>query len=66
MKAVNETPRKKKSGLDGSYWNPNGEAEYCLSVIKSYGNLEATLSTPQYGFKKGLTIFGGAGYDATV
>jgi hypothetical protein len=58
-----ESPAKKLSdnGLDGKYWTG-----YCLSVIKGYGNLEATLSTPQYGFKKGLTMFGESGYDATV
>jgi hypothetical protein len=49
------------NGLDGKYWTG-----YCLSVIKGYGNLEATLSTPQYGFKKGLTMFGESGYNATV
>jgi hypothetical protein len=63
--AEEEVP-KKKSGLDGEYWNRDGQANYCLSIIRGYGNLEATLSTPQYGFKKGLTIFGGPGYDATV
>jgi hypothetical protein len=51
----------KKPGLDGKYWTG-----YCLSVIKGYGNLEATLSTPQYGFRKGLIICGESGYDATV
>jgi hypothetical protein len=57
---------KRRVGLDGTYWNKKGEANYYLSIIKGYVNLEATLSTPQYGFKKGLTIFGGPGYDATV
>jgi hypothetical protein len=64
--AAEEEAPKKKGGLDGEYWNREGEANYCLSIIRGYGNLEATLSTPQYGFKKGLTIFGGPGYDATV
>jgi hypothetical protein len=61
-----EKPQRKKGGLDGDYWNRKGEANYCLSIIKGFGNLEATLSTPQYGFKKGLSIFGGPGYDATI
>jgi hypothetical protein len=61
-----EQPQKKRAGLDGNYWNRKGEANYCLSIIKGYGNLEATLSTPQYGFKNGLSIFGGPGYGATI
>jgi hypothetical protein len=63
---ADDVPSEKKKGLDRKYWNPNEHAGYCLSVIKRYGNLEATLSTPQYAFKKGLTIFGGLGYGATV
>ena len=61
-----EDDRPRMQGLDGNYWNRRGEANYCLSIIKGFGNLEATLSTPQYGFKKGLTVFGGPGYDATI
>jgi hypothetical protein len=37
-----------------------------MSVISGYGNLEATLSTPQYGFQKGLKVFGESGYKATI
>jgi hypothetical protein len=37
-----------------------------MSVISGYGNLEATLSTPQYGFEKGLKVFGEDGYKATI
>ena len=41
--------------------------EYIVeSVIQHYGNLEATLSTPQYGFDKGLNVFKELGYNATV
>ena len=41
--------------------------EYMVgSVIRHYGNLEASLSTPQYGFEKGIKIFKEPGYDATV
>ena len=36
------------------------------SVIQKYGNLEATLSTPQYGFQKGLKKFKELGYEATI
>ena len=41
--------------------------EYIVgSVIQHYGNLEATLSTPQYGFDKELKVFKEMGYNATV
>ena len=41
--------------------------EYCVgSVINTYSNLEATLSTPQYGFQKGMKVFKEKGYTATV
>ena len=67
---ADKAPPKKNRGLDDTldrgYWNPGGQERHCLTVIKGYGNLEANLSTPQYGFKKGLAIFGGPGYDATV
>jgi hypothetical protein len=53
--------KKPDDGLDGKYWTG-----YCMLIINGYGNLGATLSTPQYGFKKGLTMFGEDGYDATV
>jgi hypothetical protein len=38
-----ESPVQKLSnnGLDGKYWTG-----YCMSVVKGYGHLEATLSTP--------------------
>ena len=43
-----------------------GTTDYCLSIIKDYGNVEATLSSPQYGFEKGLTVFRKEGYKATM
>jgi hypothetical protein len=46
----------------GAYWND----KVIGSVIQNYGNLEATLSTPQYGFQKGLKEFKETGYIATV
>jgi hypothetical protein len=58
---VEPLAKKPDDGLDGKYWTG-----YCMSVIKGYGNLEATLLTPQYGSKKGLAMFGEAGYDTTV
>ena len=55
--------------LDDIHWG-NGAVgsvirEYVVgSVIQHYGSLEVSLSTPQYGFKKGLEVFQDAGYDA--
>ena len=41
--------------------------EHCIgSVIKEYTNLEATLSTPQYGFQKGMKVSKEKGHKATV
>ena len=41
--------------------------EYIVrSIIQHYGNLEATLSTPQYGFDKGLNVFKEVSYNATM
>ena len=41
--------------------------EHCIgSVIEEYTNLEATLSTPQYGFQKGMKVFKENGHEATV
>ena len=35
-------------------------------MIREYTNLEATLSTPQYGFQKGIKVFKEKGHEATV
>jgi hypothetical protein len=43
-------PRGLDSTLDGPHWDNCVHTQYCMSVISGYGNLEATLSTPQYGF----------------
>jgi hypothetical protein len=40
--------------------------EYVLNTISSYNNIEASKSTPQYGFNRGLKEFGQLGYEATV
>jgi hypothetical protein len=37
-----------------------------LNTITSYSNIEASKSTPQYGFNRGLKEFGELGYEATV
>jgi hypothetical protein len=62
----NDTPRGLDSTLDRPHWNNCVHTQYCMSVISGYGSLEATLSTPQYGFQKGLKSFGEGGYKATV
>ena len=56
------------SHLNGPYWamGSQGRTDYCLSIIKDYGNVEATLSSPQYGFEKGLKLFRKKGYKATM
>ena len=44
-------PQNLESNLDGLY---QSSKNYALSIIKQYGNLDATLqSTLQYGFQKG-------------
>ena len=59
-----------KSELDGGYWEDGIagallEAEdKAAKLLKSYSEMNASLATPQYGFVKGLKIFGNAGYDA--
>jgi hypothetical protein len=40
--------------------------EYVLNTISSYNNIEASKSTPQYGFNRGLKEFGQLGYKETV
>jgi hypothetical protein len=54
----NKAPRRLNSTLDGPHWDNCVHTQYCMSVISGYGNLEATLSTPQYGFQKVLKVFG--------
>jgi hypothetical protein len=61
-----EVPNELKSDL-GSYW-VLAQSSYAivLNTISSYGNIEASKSTPQYGFNRGLKEFGTLGYEATV
>ena len=62
-----DTPKELKSNLDGSYWKTsNAHVAYSLTAISEFGQIDASLATPQYGFSKGLKIFGNAGYQATV
>ena len=40
---------------------------HCIeSVIREYTSLEATVSTPHYGFQKGMKVFREKGHKATM
>ena len=63
-------------GLNGPYWQQMGSyicstlsamvvAEQAgIQMMKEYFEIEASKSTPQYGFRKGLKLFGHEGYQA--
>ena len=60
------TPKELDSDL-GPYWTlAQSSHAYVLGSITSYSNIEASKSTPQYGFNRGLKEFGELGYEATV
>jgi hypothetical protein len=60
------TPKELESDL-GTYWAlAQSKCAYVLNTITSYSNIEASKSTPQYGFNRGLKEFGTPGYEATV
>jgi hypothetical protein len=61
------------TGLDNSfnpdgYWgvNTHSTCEYVLNTIASFTNFEASKSTPQYGFNRGMKEFGELGFEATM
>jgi hypothetical protein len=59
-------PHELESDL-GPYWTLAHSCHaYVLNTITSYSNIEASKSTPQYGFNRGLKEFGELGYEATV
>jgi hypothetical protein len=59
-------PKELESDL-GPYWALAHTAYACvLNTIASYSNIEASKSTPQYGFNRGLKEFGDLAYQATV
>jgi hypothetical protein len=59
-------PSELESDL-GPYWAlANSCQAYVLNTITSYSNIEASKSTPQYGFNRGLKEFGELGYEATL
>ena len=78
--AVEEDPDAKNSGvnevppgLDCSlnhegYWGANAHSTcaYVLNTIASFTKFEASKSTPQYGFNRGMKEFGDLGFKATM
>lgn len=63
------------SELDGDHWKHNVMAAISSSqnyevnpseIMENYFQLEASKSTPQYGFRKGLELFQDEGYAAAV
>jgi hypothetical protein len=61
------------TGLNNSF-NPDGHwginahstCEYVLNTIASFTNFEASKSTPQYGFNRGMKEFGELRFEATM
>jgi hypothetical protein len=63
----NDTIPKELDSNLGPYWTlAQSTHAYVLSTITSYSNIEASKSTPQYNFNRGLKEFGELGYEATV
>jgi hypothetical protein len=61
-----DIPTELESDL-GPYWALTHSCQAnVLNTITSYSNIEASKSTPQYGFNRGLKEFGELGYEATV
>jgi hypothetical protein len=67
---INDEGKSMTKELDsdlGPYWTlAQSSQAYVLNTITSYNNIEASKSTPQYGFNRGLKEFGTVGYEATV
>ena len=65
--------RRLDSDLDGRGWESTGShmvsamkvaEQVGVRMMKEYFEIEASKATPQYGFRKGLTLFGDKGYKA--
>ena len=64
------------AGLNGPYWHQMSSLvcpilaamvvakQAGIRMMKEYFEIEASKSTPQYGFRKGLKLFGDKGYQA--
>ena len=63
-----------KSDLNGPYWNEQISGAMMQTegdvnpteMMKDYFHMEASKSTPQYGFRKGLEVFNADGWNAAV
>ena len=65
-----------ESGLNGGYWRKSDSHIYPtlaamvlveqaeIRMMKEYFEIEASKSTPQYGFRRGLKLFGDERYQA--
>ena len=65
--------RELDSDLDGNMWQSTGAhmvlammvaEQVGVRMMKEYFEIEASKVTPQYGFRKGLRLFGNKGYQA--
>ena len=65
-------PKGNNDGLDGGYWTHTCPIFLAMMVAEQVGvsmmkecfEIRASKSTPQYGFRKGLKLFGNEGYQA--
>ena len=66
--------RELDSDPDGSVWQSTGThmvsammmvEQMRVRTMKEFFKIEASKATPQYGFRKRLTLFGDKGYQAT-
>jgi hypothetical protein len=53
---------------EDGYWGPivHATQAYVLSTIASFTKFEASKSTPQYGFNRGMKEFGELGFETTM
>ena len=67
--------RELDSDLDGSVWQSTGAHMVSAMMVaeqagkrmmKEYFEIKASKATPQYGFRKGLTLFGDKGYQVAT
>jgi hypothetical protein len=62
------SPRLDNSVNPDGYWgiNAHSTCAYVLNTIASFTNFEASKSTPQYGFNRGMKEFSELGFDTTM
>jgi hypothetical protein len=66
--AMGDVPSELESTFnpDGYWANAHSIKAYVLSTIASFTDFEASKSTPQYGFNRGMKEFGEIGYEDTM